>query len=566
MNKNSYRMAWRLIRAYWISDDRWAARSVLALVIALDLLLVYRAARITFWQKDFYDALSTHDIQAFWRLLVELAVIALAGIAMNTTRGYTAQCLEMRWRSWMTDVFLRNWLGDAAYYRIERAGLMDNADQRIADDLKWLAANTLNLGLGLLRNIVNLATFAVIVWGLSGVLTLTLAGSSVDIYGYMLWVGLVYAIAGSYAMERIGSRLVAVDYRQQQAEADFRFLLMRVRTQAEQIAFYAGEATERVRLLHRFAAIRANWRLVMTYTKRITMVESLYTEAAAIIPYLLNGPRYFSGAITLGDLIQFTQSFMRVRVSLSWFIYNYKELALLRSVCSRLLEFEQALAVRGKAGIEVRAHAGRGIRLYSVQPQYPDGRPMTLPLDWEIKPASRWLLRGPSGIGKSTVLRALAGLWAEGTGVIERPAAAKLMFTPQESYLPSGTLRVCLCYPSDEAAFTYDACRKALEQVGLGHLAPDMDKDDNWSQRLSGGELQRLAFGRVLLQQPDYLFLDEATSALDEDSEAWLYALLFRKLPMLTLVSIGHRPGLERYHTDSLTVCAAPGRAESKKP
>ncbi|MGP1615211.1 MAG: SbmA/BacA-like family transporter, partial [Pollutimonas bauzanensis] len=172
------------------------------------------------------------------------------------------------------------------------------------DDLKWLAANTLNLGLGLLRNIVNLATFAVIVWGLSGVLTLTLAGSSVDIYGYMLWVGLVYAIAGSYAMERIGSRLVAVDYRQQQAEADFRFLLTRVRTQAEQIAFYAGEATERVRLLHRFAAIRANWRLVMTYTKRITMVESLYTEAGAIIPYLLNGPRYFSGAITLGGLMQ----------------------------------------------------------------------------------------------------------------------------------------------------------------------------------------------------------------------------------------------------------------------
>lgn len=557
------RAAWRLISAYWTSGERWLARGMLAMIIALDMLLVYRAVLITYWQKDFYDTLESHDLTAFWLLLGELAVLALAGVLLDTIRAYSAQALEMRWRSWLTGKFLERWLGQDAHWRIALEGAMENVDQRIAEDLKWLASNVLTLFLKLLKNTANLASFSVIVWELSGVITVSLAGRQVEIAGYMLWAALLYALLGSLAMEWLGRRMVAVDYRQQQSEADFRFLLVRVREHAEQIALLGGAQAECIGLRRRFEAIKANWRHIMTYTKRITLADRSYTEVGALVPYLLCGPRFFAGTISLGGLIQLVQAFMRVRMAFSWFIYEYKELALLRSVCRRLVELDLALDA-GAAPASLRSRHGRrpGLRVRSLSVRAPDGTPLAGPLSWTILPGQRWLLTGVSGAGKSTLLRALAGLWPHCSGVISGPDRGRMLFLPQQSYLPQGSLRLCLSYPASEEDVADTACRQALHAVGLGALEPELLCEQDWTRRLSPGERQKLAFARILIQRPDYVFLDEATSALDTDSETALYGLLIKHCPGMTVVSVAHRQGLRRFHTDSLALPHADSAAK----
>lgn len=543
-----------LIAAYWRSEERWRAYALLALIIGLDFLIVWRAARVTFWQRDLYDAFAAYNVAAFWDLMLQLAVLAFIGVAMSTARTYTAQALEMRWRSWMTEVFVARWLDGKTFYRIEQARRVDNVDQRIAEDLRMLATHTLSLGLGLLSNLVNLVTFSIILWGLSGVMSLAVGGFDLEIPGYALWASILFAAVGSLAMEKVGGRLTAIDYRQQQAEADFRVLLVRVRDSAEQIAFYAGEEAEKARLRHGFAAVRDNWRQVMTYTKRVTMLDSLYTEGAALVPYLLNAPRYFAHSITLGELTQFTQSAMKVRVALSWFIYKYKDIALLRSVCRRLSEFEAAMGAPAARGIQVEEHGGAAVDVQDLELCRPSGEALVSLGRWRIAPGERWLVKGPSGAGKSTLLRALAGLWPHGRGRIAWPAGGRMMFVPQRNYLPPGTLQAALCYPSGEHAFSRAACQQVLEDVRLDALAGELDCCDDWARRLSPGEQQRLAFARVLLQQPDFLFLDEATSSLDADNEAWLYRMLLARLPQLALASVAHRASLTAFHSHALEV------------
>lgn len=556
----SWRAAWHLIGAYWVSDDRWKGRSLLALVILLDMLLVYRAVLITYWQKDFYDTLEAHQIATFWHLLGELAVLALVGMVMDAARAYTALALEMRWRNWLTGAFLTRWLRQDAFWRISHAGTVENPDQRIAEDLKWLASNVLELSLGLLRHSANLVSFSVIVWGLSGVLTLSLAGRQFEVAGYMLWVAILYAVLGSLVMERLGRRMVAVDYRQQQAEADFRFLLIRVREHAEQIALLRGGHAEQSALLRRFDAVRANWRHVMTYTKRITLIDRGYTEAGAMVPYLLCGPRFFAGLMSLGDLIQLTQAFTRVRTALSWFIYQYKELALLRSVCWRLGELDRALGCDSAdtSVPRLRRRQGRrvGLHVRALSVYTPEGERLSGPLSWSVLPGQRWLITGPAGAGKSTLLRMLAGLWPHGVGVIAVPDRSHMLFLPQQSYLPDGTLRQCLCYPATEQTFSAKACLQALQDVGLGQIGERLDSAHDWNRRLSPGERQKLAFARVLLQRPAYLFMDEATSALDESSETSLYNLLIQRCPDMAIVSVAHRPALRQFHTACLALQA----------
>lgn len=550
------RHAWPLIRAFWVSEQRWRAWGLLAVVVALDLLIIYRAAHLTYWQKSFYDMLSARAAAAFWPLLGQLGGLALLAVLMDTARTYVAQALEMRWRTWLTGHTLTRWLGDYRLLDMEREHRIDNADQRMTEDVKWLTSMLPNLGLGLLSNVVSFCTFAAIVWQLSAAVSLAWGTGALQVPGLMLWAAVLYALIGSAVMEAVAGRLVRIDYDQQKAEAGFRHLLMQQREQAEQLALHGGAQAEQARAIRSFDRIRANWRLLMAYTKRVTATDRLYLEGGSLVAYGLAGPAYLAGRMTLGDLMQLTQAFMKVRAALSWFVFRYKDIALLRSVCQRLAEFDAALAAERPTGL-VRACATEDLSLHAVVLLHPDGRQLAPALDLRIAPGQRWLLRGPSGVGKSTLLKAMAGVWPYAQGCIRWPEGKQAMFLPQLSYLPPGSLWACVSYPCLPGRFAREEVRQALVLACLEELQDELDTEADWAKRLSVGQQQRLAWARVFLQRPDLLFLDEASSALDVATEARLHAHLLSALPTLTLVSVAHRDTVVGYHTHVLALPSA---------
>lgn len=544
-------IVWHLVRPYWVSDDRWRAYGLLATIIGLNVFLTYIGVRQTYWQKNFFDALVERDLAAFWAQLRELVFIVVGIVGAGTARVWFEQALEMRWRAWLTNDYLRRWLGEAAFARIELEGGTDNPDQRIAEDLRLMAGETLRLSVGLLNYLVDFFTFAAVIWGLSGALSFSLAGLQIHIPGYMLWAAILYALIGSVLIEKIGHRLVPVDYQQQRREADFRFLLVRVRENAAQIAVMGGSAAEQAGLDRAFAMIRANWAEVMRYTKRVTALNALYVQSSMVIPYLVTGPRYFAGEITIGVVMQLNSLFNRVRGSLSWFVYRYQDLAMLRAVFRRLAEFDRALLPPDAPGIRIARSHDDALRIEALCLRRPDGRTLADLSAWAVRPGERWLIQGPSGSGKSTLLAAMAGLWRAGSGTIMRPEAS-CMFVPQRLYLPGGSLSACLAYPRAPQAIGASAMAGALETVGLGTLVAELEHEASWMRRLSPGEQQRIAFARALLHRPAFLFLDESTSALDLDAEARMYRLIVDTMPETAIVSVAHRPSLHAFHTHVL--------------
>lgn len=543
----SARDVWRLAVPYWVSADRWHARGLLAAIIGLDLLLTYVGVRQTYWQKNFFDALVGRDLQGFWRQMGELGLIVAGIVGAGTARVWFEQVLEMRWRAWLTSVYLGRWLQGGAYWRIEAADGVDNPDQRIAEDLRLMASDTLRLSVGALGYVVDFFTFATMIWGLSGALSFTLAGLDVHIPGYMLWAAILYALVGSVLIEWIGGGLVAVDYQQQRREADFRQRLLRIRENARQIALWRGEPAESVGLARAFGAIRDNWRDFIRYTKRITATNALYVQSSMVLPYLITGPRYFAGEITVGTVMQLNSLFNRVRGALSWFVYRYKDLALLRSVFQRLAEFERAMAAPRDGAIQVQTGEGGDLRIEDLVLALPGGTVLGRVHRLQVHAGERLLIQGPSGSGKSLLLAAAAGQWRHGQGRIVLPRG-RVLFVAQRSYLPAGSLHACLAFPEAEATVSVHDAADALDAVGLGALVGALAHDAAWASRLSPGEQQRLAFARVLLQKPQLVFLDETTAALDLDAEAMLYSLLAERLPQCTVVSVAHRPSLRSVH------------------
>jgi len=546
---------WRIAAPYFRSEDKSAGNTLLASVIAIELSLVFINVLLNQWNNRFYNALQEKNWDGFVTEIGFFCVLATFYIALSVYQLYLNQWLQIRWRRWLTSHYLGEWLDGPNHYRMQLQGdAADNPDQRIADDVKLFVDQTLNIGVGLLSSVVTLVSFVFILWGLSADSPLTIFGREFAIPGYLVWGALIYAIFGTLLTQWIGSPLVNLDFRQQRYEADFRFNLVRVRENSEQIALLQGEGAERQRLLERFGHVVENWYAIMTRTKRLTAFTSSYSQAAVVFPYILVAPAYFADKIQLGGMMQTASAFSSVQQSLSFFVTVYRSLAEWRAVIARLDGFEMAigsaanLASSASAIDIVSSTGGDEIDLRGLLVRLPNGTPLVSAEHFSIRANERTLVTGPSGAGKSTLFRAIAGIWPFGDGMIAIPAKATLMMLPQRPYFPVGSLKAAIVYPAEDSAFGSDRVSDALIAVGLPQLASQLEAEAHWNRMLSLGEQQRLGLARALLLAPQYLFLDEATASLDEASEAALYHLLKDKLPPTAVISIGHRSTLEAFH------------------
>jgi vitamin B12/bleomycin/antimicrobial peptide transport system ATP-binding/permease protein len=568
----------RLAIPYYQSEDRWAGRILLAALIAIQLSLVGIAVLLNAWYNRFYTALGERNWDVFMEQLLYFCLLAGAAVLLEVYQLYLNQWLQIRWRRWMTKHYLANWLEGATHYRMQLFGdAADNPDQRIADDIRLFIERTLTIGVGLLGAIVTLGSFVMILWTLSAAAPAQIFGISITIPGYLVWAALIYAILGTALTHLIGSPLVRLNFNQQRYEADFRFNLVRVRENSEQIALLGGEMAETESLLTRFGRVVANWHLIMSRQKRLTFFTTTYTRFALVFPFIVASPAYFTGAMQLGGLLQTAGAFNSVETALSYFINVYRDLAEWRAVIARLAGFDRSIDVARAAAAASVAQSEAvhpmktGLTIEGMSVQLPTGAPLVTTKDLFIKAGERALITGPSGCGKSTFFRAVAGLWPFGKGTVAVPRGAKLMMLPQRPYFPIGTLEDAVCYPSERGAFTPEAISDVLETAGLPALARRLAEEAHWNRILSLGEQQRLAVARAILQAPDYLFLDEATASLDELSESKLYKLLHDRLPSATIVSIGHRSTLFAFHDRHLALHpegdyhrvgdAVPGRA-----
>jgi putative ATP-binding cassette transporter len=548
---------WALVKDYWVSEERWSAWARLAAIIGLDLSFVYINVRLNQAHGTVFNALQQNDATGFFRAFGTILLLVLSIIVVVVLRAFLIQTLQLRWRRWLTDQYLTHWLADRIFYRMRFSGRVDNPDQRIAEDIRLFIEYTLLMVLGLLSTLEMLASFTVILWSLSGSLTLPVGGLAFTIPGYMFWVAALYSGVGSALAHLVGRPLIRLNNLQRSVEADFRFNLVRLREEAEGIALYGGEAQERGIALGRFQALYANvMRLILRNCQYMTF-GIFVAQFANFFPLLVAAPRYFAGAISLGTLMQIANAFYQVNGSLSWFIGNYTTFAEWRATVDRLTEFGREMAREAHTaalGARIETAVQDTIDFQDVCVDLPNGTPLLASVTLRLNPLEAVLLKGPSGCGKSTLFRVLSGLWPFATGHIRLPAGVKMLFLPQRPYMPIGTLREVLWFPAPPALDGDAETRAVLVAVGLPALGQRLDETAHWTHVLSGGEQQRLAIARALLIKPNWLFLDEATSALDEDHEAALYRRLADTLGHTTLISIGHRPSLEAFHTRVIPV------------
>jgi vitamin B12/bleomycin/antimicrobial peptide transport system ATP-binding/permease protein len=541
-----------LFRVYWFSRNATRGTILFALVIGAGLFAIWVQTLSVDMYGGLFDALQKADGAKFKSTLIQFSAVMLVSQGIPILGTYLSQLLEIDWRGKLTESYLGRWLPEGTTYRIERDQTIDNPDQRIADDIKLFVQKTLALGPGLLMAVIYVFTFLGTLWKQSGPFNFDLAGSSWSIPGYLVWATLAFVLIITLITRWAGRPLIGLTVQQQHVEADFRFALVQVREHAEQIALYRGATTETQRLLARFQAIRNNWRPLIAYMARLQFVASAASGLAGIFMYVVLGPRVLSGAITLGDMQIAQQSFSLVFVNLGWFVSSYPEIVQWQAIVKRLSGLDRAIDAPQVTGIRITQGQHREIAAVDLSLALPNGQPLVQIAGLQVEPAQRWLISGPSGIGKSTLLRAIAGIWPYGTGSISTPASTSMLFLPQRSYLPTSKLKATLAYPAGADEFSDEACRQALTNCGLSALADRLTEETRWEQQLSPGEQQRLAFARALLIRPEFLILDEATSALDVAAEEQLYELLLRELPDTALISVAHRKSVDVFHTNKL--------------
>ncbi|BAL82107.1 putative ABC transporter ATP-binding protein [Selenomonas ruminantium subsp. lactilytica TAM6421] len=551
--RGAFKAFWQLFRGYWNSEHKWKARGLLAFVIGLNFFGVYLLVRLNSWYNEFYNALQQYQADQFWPLVGEFTAIAMLYIVIAVYAIYLRQEVQIKWRTWLTDQYLSRWLSGQVYYRLQvQNSDTDNPDQRISEDINQFVNLSLQLLIGFLKQLTTLAAFGVVLWNLSGAFTMNLGGHDFVIYGYMFWFSLFYSGIGTVCAHFVGRKLIGLNFDQQRFEADFRFNMMRVRENSESIAFYGGEKAENKGFHERFAKVISNFWQLMKQTKLLNFYVNGYAQLAVIVPLILAAPQYFAGGIALGGLMQTVSAFGRVQDALSYFVESYDTIAQLAAVVKRLATFTEHM--EGAEGVDagiVRREEGQQLAMEDLQVQLPDSRVLLENCTLSLPAGSRLLVTGSSGCGKSTLLRTLAGIWPYGKGKLSLKAGSRLLFLPQRPYLPLGSLRRALYYPGT-AAGSDETMQAVLQKVGLEEFVGRLDEIDDWSRILSLGEQQRLAFARVLLAKPDWVFLDEATSALDEPREAEMYQMLAKELPDMGVVSVGHRSTLFAQHQQEL--------------
>ena len=570
-----------LARPYFSSEDKWKARGLLAAIVALNLATVYVAVLFNDWYGAFYNAMEKRDQPVFWQQMGVFTYLAFGGIVIAVYKFYLTQLLEVRWRAWMTNFYLARWLKGQVFYTMELARFSaapvaslaatatgtgataapDNPDQRIQEDINKFTSFSVSLSMGLLNALVTLVSFIGILWTLSGPISFTLSGQSFTIQGYMVWAALLYCLVGSVLSHFIGKKQVMLNFFQERYEADFRHRMVRVREFSESIALDKGEAVEKAQLGARFADVLANYLKLIRAQKNLIWFTSFFGQAAIIFPFFVAAPRLFSGAIQLGQLMQIATAFGKVQDSLSWFVDNYSGLASWAATTQRLSGFEETfvrLAEQQRASTATHSIASNALAIEDMTLRLPNGKTLLSGINLHAGPGDNILLSGPSGSGKSSLFRVLAGIWPYSCGGTQLPANA--MFIPQRPYFPDGLLRDALAYPEPASNYPDAALEQALTDALLPQLCGRLNDSDAWGQKLSGGEQQRLAIARVLLKKPSWIFADEATSALDEAAEKTLYTKLQSHVASVKggMVSIAHRPSVAAFHDKQWTLVKQP--------
>ena len=557
MNRKFLKNVWLLTKGYWQSEERYKATFMLVAIIAMSLAQVYVLVLFNQWYNSFYTALQEYNNEGIIWSVKEFAILAFFHVTLNSYAFYLRKVLQMNWRTWMTKQYIQDWLTARTYYLLQVFEKdTDNPDQRISDDIRMFVENTLSLVLGFIKNIVLFISFVGILWNLSGPLPLDFIGLNITIPGYMVWITLIYAIIGTWLTHKTGKTLGWLNFEQQKFEADFRYSMIRLRENSENVAFYKGERFEGDYFGKKFTTLIDNlWKIVKKQTQVLVLTFS-YSQTSVIVPLAMSVPKYLTKQINLGVFMQISSAFGRVQDSLSFFVDSYVSLAEWYSVVTRLTGFdvhmEKVKETYHQEGKYLLEGVSDKLDVKDFNILLPDGQLLIEGLNIQFTPASNWLVKGASGTGKSTLLRAISGLWPYTNGEIFYPKGKK-MFLPQKSYLPLGSLRDVLRYPGD-TEISDEMIRNTLSLCKLTYLTDQLDIEDDWSVIFSLGEQQRIAFARTLLHKPDWLFLDEATSAMDEQLEQEMYSLLSDKLPSATIISVGHRGTLNKFHAHRLSL------------
>ena len=557
LSRQFFMDVWYLTKSYWQSEEKKKAFWLLTCIIALTFGVVFMLVQLNTWNNSFYSALQNYDAEKIFSELIHFSWLAAIYIILAVYSYYLQQTLILHWRRWLTTRFIDIWLQNKTYYNLQMFGKdTDNPDQRISEDVRQFVEMTLGFAIGILKSLCTFISFVFILYQLSGPLSFSFMGKTWTIHGYMLWASLLYSILGTYITHVVGRKLVKLNFIQQRYEADFRFSMIRLRESAESVAFYRGEAQEGKVFKNRFKLLLDNFWQLVNKQKQLVFLNSGYSQIAIIFPFVVAMNRYLAKEVSLGGLMQVASAFGRVQDSLSYFVDMYSSIAQWQAVVMRLTYFGRHMHEVSQQAEQFhveRFATSEAVSVEQMQVNLPDDTVLLQDINFNLQPGRNVLIKGVSGSGKSTLLRALAGIWPFVTGKINLPKTEELMFIPQKPYIPLGTLREALLYPGkkplsdEELLYLLDLCQ-------IGYLRDKLDLVADWSHVLSVGEQQRLAFVRAHIQEPKWLFLDEATSALDEDTEAAMYALLAERLRQTTLVSIGHRSTLNKYHELMLVI------------